>query len=79
MTRRDQFFDRQNDHTKEVVTFQDTGEVKFSKEGKLSEKNLAHVARTLYRSCGVEEGLWQPMSRTRGTGWSMPIARSARQ
>ena len=38
MTRREEFYDRRNDHTKEVVTFQDTGEVKFSKEGKLSEK-----------------------------------------
>ena len=39
MTRRDQFFDHQNEYTKEVVTYQDTGEEKFSKEGKLSEKN----------------------------------------
>jgi len=39
MTRREQFYDRQNDYTKETVTFQDTGEVKFTKDGKLSEKN----------------------------------------
>jgi hypothetical protein len=39
MTRVEQSFDRQNDHTKKVVTFQDTGEVKFSREGKLSEEN----------------------------------------
>ena len=38
-TRRVQLFDHQNDYTKETVTFEDTGEVKFSKEGKLSEKN----------------------------------------
>jgi hypothetical protein len=39
MTRVEEFYDRQNDHTKKVVTFQDTGEVMFSREGKLSEKN----------------------------------------
>ncbi len=39
MTRRDQFFDHQNDHTEETVTFQDTGEAKFKKSGRLSEKN----------------------------------------
>jgi hypothetical protein len=39
MTRMEQSFDRRNDHTKKIVTFQDTGEVKFSREGKLSEKN----------------------------------------
>jgi len=39
MARVEEFYDRRNDHTKKVVTFQDTGEVKFSREGKLSEKN----------------------------------------
>jgi len=39
MTRRVQRFDRQNNRTKKVVTFLDTGEVKLCKEGKLSEKN----------------------------------------
>ena len=39
MTRREQFFDRQNDYTEETVTYQDTGEVKLRKGGRLSEKN----------------------------------------
>ena len=39
MTSLEQVFDRVNDYTREVPTFHDTGKVKFSKEGKLSEKN----------------------------------------
>jgi hypothetical protein len=39
VTRVEEFYDRRNDHTKKVVTYQDTGEVKLKKSGRLSEKN----------------------------------------
>jgi hypothetical protein len=39
MTRREQFFDRRNDYWEETVTYKDTGEVKFKKSGRLSEKH----------------------------------------
>ena len=43
MTRREQMYDRENDFTQETVTYLDTGEIKFTKSGKLSEKNSRHV------------------------------------
>ena len=39
MTRREQFFDRQNDYWEETVTYKDTGGGQFQEERALSEKH----------------------------------------
>ena len=49
MTRRDQFFDYQNDYTEETVTYQDTGELKFRRACRLSEKVAIVKAFRHYR------------------------------
>jgi hypothetical protein len=49
MTWREQLYDRQTDYYQESATFKDTGELKFRKAGRLSEKEAIEKAFRHYR------------------------------
>jgi hypothetical protein len=50
MTWREQVYDRENDSWEEIVTFRDTGELKFRRAGRLSEKEAIIKAFNHYRA-----------------------------